>query len=210
MAATNIVPHFTETEWIAPVTVAKGSICLSSWIDLTAKLGAYMNVSLGLKGTTVPASAVGISILRAYDDGTGKQTISGRIWEATWLPAGTVASTNVASGDGVLGESHIHVDSVTNFATGDKVVVFDAGLTRVEFQRVEATEAGILHLGQGLRYNHADADSDTVVDNAFGQNGIWVPGGAYVAIEVAYRTQATGSDAILRVNGQTYDYDVAG
>lgn len=193
-------------ELVAPTTLTKGSTVSRYAWDLTGVLAGRLSIRMSLIDTTVPANGIDV-VVRALAGADGAADIQGlgSAFRALYLPSGTVAKTAVASGDGNDGDSHVHVDSVANFAAGDKIAIFDAAYTRLEFHEVASAPTGIINTLSPLCYTHTDADSDVVIDNAAGWL-VYLTGGSVYEIIASYADDATGSDAVWQVLGQTEDY----
>lgn len=194
------------SELVAPTTLTKGTTVSRYVWDLTGVLSGCLSIRAAMLGTTVPANGIDIIVRPlAGADGDADSQGLGTCFRTVYLPSGTIATTNVAAGDGVDGESHIHVDSVSNFAAGDKIVIYDTSYVRIEFHDVASAPTGIINTLAPLIYNHTDAQSDIVTDNAAGWF-VHVPGGRRYEIIASYADDATGSDAMWQVMGQTEDY----
>ena len=189
---------------IAAATLAAGSKTRGT-IDLRAKFGAMLFLRLGRKGATAPASAIQAQIRRVLNnDGAGG------IHPGAPIPlAGstTTGQSTTVSADSASGQNVLNVASVTNFAAGDVICIYDSGFARLEFHRVSKVSGSTLVLDDNLGYSHTAAQADNVTRIADVFAPVWLNGGSLWEIVVDYGASATGSDYVVECRAQTYDSD---
>jgi len=189
---------------IAAATLAAGNKTRGT-LDLRTKFGAMLFVRLGRKGSTAPASAIQTQIRRVLNnDGAGG------IHPGAPIPlAGTTStgqSTTVNS-DSNSGQNVLNVASITNFAAGDVICIYDTSFARLEFHRVSKVSGSTLVLDDNLGYTHTAAQADNVTRMADVFAPVWLNGGSLWEVVVDYGASASGSDYVIECKAQTYDSD---
>jgi hypothetical protein len=178
--------------------VARGTL------DLRTKRGAWLFLACGMVDNTVTANGVNIYVRPLLNNGAATLGAGrGSVAEFLYVTSGTIAKTNQNT-DNAAGDTAMNVDSVTNFAAGNKVMIADTGLARVEFGRLSKTATGILTLTSPSLYAHANADND-VYTNQADFWAVFVPGGALYEVIFDYGDDATGSNVMVTAKAITYD-----
>src|SRR2546421_3855618 len=167
-------PNWTDNvSVIAAATLAAGNKTRGT-IDLRSKVGAFLFVRLGRKGSTAPASAIQVHVRRVLNnDGAGG------IPPASPMPLAGSVSTGQATtvnADSASGQSVLNVASVTNFAAGDVVCIYDSGFTRLEFQRVSKVSGSTLGLDDNLGFTHTPPPAHNLTRMADVFPPVWLPG----------------------------------
>ena len=198
-------PNWTDNvSIIAASTLAAGNKTRGT-LDLRSKFGAFLFVRLGRKGSTAPASAIQVQVRRVLNNDA-----AGGIHPASPVPLAGSVSTGQATtvnADSASGQSVLNVASVTNFAAGDVICIYDSGFTRLEFQRVSKVSGSTLVLDDNLGYTHTAAQADNVTRIADVFPPIWLHGGTLWEVVVDYGASGSGADYVVQVLGQTYDSD---
>ena len=189
---------------ITAATLAAGNKTRGT-IDLRSKFGAFLFVRLGRKGATAPGSAIQVQVRRVLNNDA-----AGGIHPGAAIPlaggTGTGQSTTV-NADSNSGQNVLNVASVTNFAAGDIICLYDASFARLEFHRVSKVSGSTLVLDDNLGYTHTAAQADNVTRMADVFAPLWLHGGSLWEIVVDYGGTGTGSDYVVEAKAQTYDSD---
>ena len=117
---------------IATATLAAGNKTRGT-LDLRSKFGAMLFLRLGRKGATAPASSIQAQIRRVLNNDA-----AGGIHPGAPIPLAGSTSTGQATtvnSDSASGQNVLNVASVTNFAAGDLICIYDASFNRLEFHR---------------------------------------------------------------------------
>lgn len=206
MSATT--PSFTDyVSVVSAQVLARGSTARGT-IDLTAKFGGFLYASIGRGGTTALTNGVGVEVRRYYNDGTNDiphpNSALSRLSSTT-----AASSTTCATSNSTAGSPTLNVASITGFAAGDLVCIQDSGggVTRLEFQKVSKTAAGILTLDGNLVYTHTSAGADTVRNKSDVFAPIWLAGGAKYEVIFDYGDDSAGESVTVWGRVQRYDND---
>ena len=189
---------------IAAATLAAGNKTRGT-LDLRSKFGAMIFLRLGRKGATAPASAIQAQIRRVINnDGAGG------IHPGAPIPLAGSTSTGqstTVNSDSNSGQNVLNVASVTNFAAGDMICIYDTSFARLEFHRVSKVSGSTLVLDDNLGYTHTAAQADNVTRMADVFAPVWLNGGSLWEVVVDYGASASGSDYVVECKAQTYDSD---
>lgn len=194
------------TELVAPTTIAMGSGTGRATLDLTDRLSGRLRINTTMLGTTVPGASVDLRVKRLAGASGGADTTGiGVVWGMSYKPTGTIANTTISGDTVAVGDDHLHVASISNFAQGDLIAVFDSSFDRLEFHEVVGTATGLLYIDSRAIYEHTAAQADAVYDSAGGWD-VFLPGGAVYEVTINYRAATTGSNVAWQVLYQTEDY----
>jgi len=205
-----VSPVFLDNQSvIAAQTLTLGSTARGA-LDLRSAFGAYAFVKLGRGGTTALTNSLTFRLSRVLNNDTaaaGSVHPVGAPALASQIAA--AASTTCATSDSAAGQPALNVTSVTGFAAGDVVLVQDSGggFTRLEWQRVSKTAAGVLTLDRNLAFTHTAAGADTVRNKADVFAPLWLAGGSLWEVIADYGAAGTGESAVVQVLAQTYSSD---
>lgn len=204
-----VTPSFTDNvAVVAAATLARGSTARGT-LDLRAKFGAYLFPRIGRGGTTALTNGIDVLVRRvANNDGADGQHPAGA--PAMLSSTAAASSTTCATSDSNSGQPALNVSSITGFAAGDIICIWDSGNTtfsRLEFHRVSKTATGILTLDRNLHYTHTSAGVDTVRNKADVFAPIWIPGGSLWEVVFDYGDDSAGDTAVVQCMAQTYDSD---
>jgi hypothetical protein len=189
---------------IAAATVAAGNKTRGT-IDLRSKFGAFLFVRLGRKGSTAPGSGIQVQVRRVLNnDGAGGIHPGASIPLAGSTTTGQATTVNA---DSASGQAVLNVASVTNFAAGDVICIYDSGFSRLEFQRVSKVSGSTLVLDDNLGFTHTAAQADNVTRIADVFAPVWLAGGSLWELVVDYGGTGTGADYVVEAKAQTYDSD---
>jgi len=201
-------PSWTDNvSVIAAATLAAGSKTRGT-IDLRSKFGAFLFVRLGRKGATAPGAAIQVQIRRVLNNDS-----AGGIHPGAAIPLAGGTSTGQATtvnSDSASGQNVLNVASVTNFAAGDVICIYDSGFSRLEFARVSKVSGSTLVLDDNLGYSHTAAQADNVTRMGDVFSPVWLNGGSLWETVVDYGGTGTGSDYVVEAKAQTYDSDSIG
>lgn len=202
-----ITEQWTDNVTVLPAATLSCGSRVRATLDLRAKRGAFLFVRLGRKGTAAPSAAIKTLLRRLLNNGGPGGSHPGA---AIALPDTSSASgaLTTVSADSLAGQNLLSVASVTGFALGDYVCIYDAAYARLEFGRVSSIGASWLVLDAPLGYSHTAAQADAVTRLAEMPPPVWVGGGALWELIVDYGAAASGSDYVVQALAQTYDGDV--
>lgn len=201
----SVTPSWSDNvSVIAATTVSAGGTARGT-IDLRSKIGAYITLWAGRKGSTAPGTAWQALIRRVNNNGTASP---GGISSPVSYTSGTASGNNTTiNADAAAGATSIVVAANTGVAVGDLLCIYDSSFTRLEFVRVSKFSGTTLTLDAPLLYAHtaAQADNVTRVAEMFGPT--FVPGGSLIEVVFDYGAAASGADYVVLAKAQTYDSD---
>jgi len=202
-----ITEQWTDNIAVLPAaTLSFGNRVRATW-DLRTKRGGFLFVRMGRKGAAAPSAAIKTFLRRVPNNASpgGNHPALALALPDTNTAAG--AATTV-SADSLAGQNILSVASITGFALGDLVCIYDGAYTRLEFGRVSAIGASWLVLDAPLGYSHTAAQGDAVTRLAELPPPVWLMGGSLWELIVDYGAAASGSDYVVQALGQTYDGDL--
>jgi hypothetical protein len=207
-----VTASFTDNvSVVAAAVLARGSTARGT-LDLRSKYGAYLFVKIGRGGTTGLTNGVDVRINRVLNNDTATPggVHPGGIPLLSSIAA--AASTTIGNADANSGQAVVTVASTTSFAAGDLICIqdADAGVTRLEFQRVSKVAGGAngtLTLDRNLQYTHTSLVADTVRNKADVFAPIWLAGGSLWEVIFDYGDDAAGDSVTVQAKAQTYDSD---
>ncbi len=175
----------------------------SGSIDLSAKFGAWLFISVAREDATAVAAGIRINVRRTDGTRAVKNSPFSRV-------GGTVTAvlTNVDA-DSASGQSVLNVTTTTNFAVDDFIAIGDpSDGSRLEFARIAKITnpgaGGELVLDTVLEFTHTAVQGDQVTTQADLWQ-MWLPGGDNYIIEADYGRAATGPDVVVRAIAQIYN-----
>lgn len=190
---------------IAVTTLARGSTSRGV-LDLRTKYGSFIFNKIGRGGTNALSNGVVILVRRVLNnDGATAGAVHPFFTSQT--SGTTAASSTTVNSDSNSGQSTLNVTSISGFSAGDYICIQDSGggVTRLEWQRVSKTSAGVLTLDRNLTFTHSSVQADTIRSAADVFAPIFVDGGSLYEVIFDYGDDSTGDTVTISSLAQTFD-----
>jgi hypothetical protein len=202
-----------EQQVLAPWALMIGDLKRAT-LDLRGRLGAQVQIGLGLGGNTALTNGVDVYITAALGGDAGKPAYSAPHFQVRSRTTGGVRQINVAGGYAV-GSSALNFDGSGGvaFAAGDRL--FFWGVTAVP------TASGPISPAHGCEILTVSKGTSTPVvvtpdcrlaklDNEWfcqaDSWSVWVPGGSVVAVTFDYGDDVAGEAVACMIDAIVYKY----
>lgn len=199
-------PTWTDNVSIIAAGVVAAGASARGTIDLRGKVGAVIDARWGMTNTTAPGAATQFIARRLNNNGgAGARGAGIIVIGSPYVPA-TLARTTVGT-DSNADQAVLNATSGSNFAAGNGIMIVGTDLaSRLEFARVSKVATNTITLDAPLINTHTSVQGDYITNRA-GSFQQWLSGGALWEVIFDYGITATGSDVLVQVIAQTYDYD---